>query len=121
MAKMYREKRVSTACKVRMGTKLLTDYEAGHRLWQARHSLPQSASKLMCEGHAKGALEEWQYYIAEIRRAYREGRLSIIPRYESLVRGIEPRNVQSRADFPLRRGGRDARWALGIARRPLAA
>ena len=120
MAKMYREKRVSTACKVRMGTRLLTDYEAGHRLWQARHPLPQSASKLMCEGHAKGALEEWQYYIAEIRRAYREGRLSILPRYESLVRGIEP-GTTLRADFPLRRGGKEARWALGQARHSLAA
>lgn len=119
MAKLYREKRVSTACKVRMGGRLLTDYEAGHRLWQARHPLPHSASKLMCEGHANGAREEWEYYISQIREAYRKGALSIIPRYESLVRGIEPLTT-SPATFPLKRGSKDAKWALGRARNSLA-
>ncbi len=120
MAKMHRGKAVSQACRNRYGSRWITDYELGHRLWQSKRQLPLNASKLMQEGFANGALEQWQYNLALIRQAYREGRLSIIPRYESLVRGIEV-GTTYRAEFALTRGGKRSKYTLGTTSQRVSA
>jgi hypothetical protein len=122
MAKMHRGKAVSKACRNRYGSRWITDYELGHRLWQSKRQLPLNASKLMQEGFAKGALEQWQFMLAQVRQAYREGRLSIIPRFEGLVRGIEVGTTVAvtQAEFSLSRGAKRAKFNLGTMRQRMS-
>lgn len=111
MSKMYGKKRTSTAAKHFVMGQWRTDYEMGHLIFRSRSlELPADAAKNMREGHNKAALEKYQFMVSQLRKAFREGRVSVLPKYRGLVAGIVPgdfrREDRSRARYPLKRGAK---------------
>ena len=106
MAKMYKRKRVSKGYNVKLAGTVhrLSNYEAGHELYQARHVLPMDAPLHMQQGYKKAAREEDLVMVADFRHAYRMGLVMPLPMYRYMVEGIKPFIFETRGIHPLKRG-----------------
>lgn len=68
----------------------LTEYEFGHRLWQAHEPLPLTASRALRQGYVKGAREQYRAELATMREQHRRSLFEFLPQFHACADWRKP-------------------------------